>query len=198
VVTVKLLGEAGRVFGRSYRLDIATPKEAIRALCSQLKGLRQYLRSSEERGINWRVVTDISGGEGTDEEQLDWPCGEFVVLAPIPVGCGGFGRILAGIALVAVAIFVPCLGFARTLIGGLGTSFILSGMSDAVVPEARPPGASVGETNSKKPEGPKRSALFSRANVNSTQGDVMPLLLGRRKVGNPAVISFGLSIQNSL
>ena len=43
MVTIQLLGEAGRRFGRRFQLAVKTPAEALRALCVQIPALRQYL-----------------------------------------------------------------------------------------------------------------------------------------------------------
>jgi predicted phage tail protein len=36
MVTIRLLGEAGRRFGRQFKLAVKTPAEAVRALCVQI------------------------------------------------------------------------------------------------------------------------------------------------------------------
>jgi predicted phage tail protein len=110
MVTIRLLGEAGRRFGRRFQLAVKTPAEALRALCVQIPELRQYLLDSGEKGINWRVVTDHA--LGLDEDQLLWPLSKRMVLAPIPAGRGAVGRIIAGVALVALHFFalLPLLG----------------------------------------------------------------------------------------
>ena len=82
MVTIRLLGEAGRRFGRQFKLAVRTPAEAVRALCVQIPGLRQYLLDSEDNGIRWRAVTDHA--EGLDEEGLLWPLSKRFILAPIP------------------------------------------------------------------------------------------------------------------
>ena len=62
MVTIKLLGELGRRFGRQFQLAVKTPAEAMRALCMQIPEMRQYLLESGEKGVNWRVVTGIPKG----------------------------------------------------------------------------------------------------------------------------------------
>jgi len=103
MVTIRLLGEAGRRFGRRFQLAVKTPAEAVRALCVQIPGLREYMLNSAEAGIDWRVVTEKA--EGLDEEGLLWPLSKRLVLAPIPVGRGAVGKIVAGVALVVASFF---------------------------------------------------------------------------------------------
>jgi predicted phage tail protein len=90
MVTIRLLGEAGRRFGRSFVLDVKNAAEAVRALCVQMPAMRQYLIKSGDNGILWRVVTEDP--MGVDEEGLFAPCSKRVVLAPQPAGRGAVGK----------------------------------------------------------------------------------------------------------
>ena len=153
MVTIRLLGEAGRRFGRRFQLAVKTPAEALRALCVQIPALRQYLLDSGEKGVAWRVVTEHA--DGLDEEQLLWPMSKRMVLAPIPTGRGGVGKIVAGVALVAAAIvFAPLgagflglgagvaggfLGVTSAAIGTLGLGVIFSGVADLLTPTPKLP-----------------------------------------------------------
>lgn len=205
MVTIRLLGEAGRRFGRTYQLAVRSAAEAVRALCLQIPELRQYIASSAEAGIAWRVVTEDPMGLGEDE--LEWPCSKRVVLAPQPVGRGGVGKIIAGVALVAVSLLLlpgaPLalgLGFS---IGGqvvsaaatLGVSLAFGGVAQLLTPTPKMPGAMFGSVT--KREDQQRSALFDKSNANALQGDVVPVLYGERLISSLAVISFGLEPRNT-
>ena len=148
MVTIRLLGEAGRRYGRRFQLAVKTPAEAVRALCLQIPGLRQYLLESGEKGIAWRVVTDYA--EGLDEDQMLWPMSKRMVLAPLPAGRGGAGKIIAGVALVAVAIlFAPAgllagglftLGSAAVpIVAGIGVSLLFGGVAELLTPTPKMP-----------------------------------------------------------
>jgi predicted phage tail protein len=67
MVTIRLLGEAGRRFGRQFKLAVKTPAEAVRALCAQIPGLRQYFLGVRRKRHCWRAITEHA--EGLDEEQ---------------------------------------------------------------------------------------------------------------------------------
>jgi predicted phage tail protein len=212
MVTIRLLGEAGRRFGRRFQLAVKTPAEALRALCVQLPALRQYLLESGENGINWRVVTEDPNG--LDEDQLLWPLSKRMVLAPMPAGRGGVGRILAGVALVAVAILLPGIGggvaatifgtaFSSTslAIGALGLSFIFGGVAELLTPTPKMPtvgGAVGGGPTEGRSDDQLKSFTFDKSNANTLQGEVVPVLYGERIVGALPVLSFGLELQNSL
>lgn len=212
MVTIRLLGEAGRRFGRKFQLAVKTPAEAMRALCIQIPALRQYLLESGEKGINWRVVTEHP--DGLDEEQLLWPMSKRMVLAPLPAGRGATGKIIAGVALVAAAIvFAPggllagsifnfTLGpAAATAIGSIGFSLAFSGVAELLTPTPKMPNVKNlgGSSVSGRDESEQlNSFTFDKSNANTIQGDVVPVLYGERIVGSLPVLSFGLELQNYL
>ena len=216
MVTIRLLGEAGRKFGRRFQLAVKTPAEAVRALSLQIPGLREYLIESGERGIAWRVVTDHA--EGLTEEQLLWPMSKRLVLAPIPTGRGGqgmgLGAIITGVALIAFAILVPGLGggvaatifgtqFSATAlsVGAIGLSMIFGGVAQLLTPTPKMPtvdnvgGAS---TTGRSESDQLKSFTFDKSNANTKQGEVVPVLYGERIIGSLPVLSFGLELQNYL
>ena len=212
MVTIRLLGEAGRRFGRRFQLAVKTPAEALRALCVQIPELRQYLLDSGEKGIDWRVVTDHA--LGLDEDQLLWPMSKRMVLAPIPAGRGAVGRIIAGVALIAVAVLLlpgaalaGALGFsiggqAVLAAGSIGLSLIFGGVAQLLTPTPKMPnvGGSVGggATSGRDREEQLNSFTFDKSNANALQGEVVPVLYGERIIGSLPVLSFGLELQNFL
>jgi predicted phage tail protein len=214
MVTIRLLGEAGRRYGRKFQLAVKTPAEAVRALCLQIPGLRQYLLKSGEKGIDWRVVTDHA--EGLDEDQMLWPLSKRLVLAPLPAGRGGVGKIVAGVALVAFAILVPGIGAAAATIfgtqfgaislgiGAIGASLIFGGVADLLTPTPKMPnvkggfGGGSSSTSGRSREEQLNSFAFDKSNANTVQGEVVPVLYGERIIGALPVLSFGLELQNFL
>lgn len=205
MVTIRLLGEVGRRFGRKFQLAVKTPAEAVRALCVQIPELRQYLLESSDKGINWRVVTDHA--MGLEEEQLLWPMSKRLVLAPIPAGRGATGQIIAGVALVAFSLLLPGVGAAiggaaMTKIGLLGGALIFGGVAQLLTPTPKMPnveGAVGGAVTSGRSESEQlKSFTFDKSNANTLQGEVVPVLYGERIVGSLPVLSFGLELQNYL
>lgn len=212
MVTIRLLGEVGRKFGRRFQLAVKTPAEALRALCVQIPELRQYLLESGENGVNWRVVTDHA--IGLDEDQLLWPMSKRMVLAPIPAGRGAVGRIIAGVALVAVAVLLlpgaplaGALGFsiggqAVAVAGSIGLSLVFGGIAQLLTPTPKMPNISGsvggGPTSGRSREEQLKSFTFDKSNANSLQGEVVPVLYGERIIGTLPVLSFGLELQNWL
>jgi predicted phage tail protein len=190
MVTIRLLGEAGRRFGRSFVLDVKNAAEAVRALCVQMPAMRQYLIDSGDNGILWRVVTEDP--MGVDEEGLFAPCSKRVVLAPQPAGRGAVGRIILGVALVIASVVITF----GTVGGGVpfakaGLALIFGGVAQLLTPTPV-------TTASRSSEEQRNSFTFDKSNVNTAQGSVVPVLYGERIVGSLPVISFSIELQNSL
>lgn len=195
--TVKLLGAAGRKFGREFRLVVKSPAEAVRALMALLPEFKGWILAQHERGVAWRVVTDDSAG--VDADELDRETGvEVIVLAPVLQGAGGVGKIILGVLLVAVAIFVPAATFGLTSmlgVGLVGGSLILSGIADLITPTPQLSGPKannpVSGTEAARADD-LQSNLFSRNQGTAGQGECVPLLYGQRRVSSPRLVSFDL------
>lgn len=205
MVTIKLLGELGRRFGRQFRLAVKTPAEAMRALCMQIPEMRQYLLESGEKGINWRVVTEHP--DGLDEDQLLWPMSKRMVVAPQPAGRGGVGKIIAGVALVAAAVVLGPIGLGvigatfATGVGAIGASMVFGGVAELLTPTPKMPnvkGFGGASSSGRDVEQQKNAFTFDKSNANTMQGEVVPVLYGERILGNLPILSFGLELQNQL
>ena len=175
----------------------------------QIPGLREYLLESGDKGVAWKVITDHSP-EGIDEEQLLWPISQRLVLAPVPVGRGGVGKVVAGVALVAFAVvtagagLIPGLGLgfgASTAIGigAIGASMIFGGVAELLTPTPKMPNVKFGGLSSGRNQAEQlNSFTFDKSNANTSQGEVVPVLYGERIIGALPVLSFGLELQNHL
>lgn len=197
--TVKLLGAAGRKFGREFKLAVKSPAEAMRALMVLFPQFKAWIIEQHERGIAWRVVTN--NAEGLSEDELtQGTSSEQIIFAPILQGAGGngfsIGKILLGIALIAIAVIVPFGAVNGGLgLGLLGGSLVLSGIADLITPTPQLSGIKaqnrVSGTEAARSDD-LESNLFSRNQGTGGQGECVPLLYGRRRVTSPRVISFDL------
>jgi predicted phage tail protein len=196
---VKLLGELGRKFGRYYRFAADSPREVMSALTNQLAGFKDYMVTAHERGVAFKVVNQDP--EGMDYENLLMPC-DRMIIAPVVSGSGDVGRILIGVALVALA-FIPGVGTATaaaiaagtakagfTAVGSilfsLGTTMVLTGVAGLLTPQ---------QSNAMNDTERKESFLFDRAAELTTQGSPVPILYGRFLAASPLVISASLTTQ---
>ena len=200
LIEVKLLGELGRRFGRSYSFVASSPKEIISALSHQIEGFKEYLREAHENGIGFRLVDGDADGMSYEDAMMG--CKQLII-APIVTGGGAVGRILLGVALIALA-FIPGVGWAAaaaatatkaatvagfTLAGGilfnLGVSLVLTGVASLLTPPVEQPR----ETERKD------SFLFDRATELTTQGQPVPLLYGKFLAASPLIISSAITTQ---
>jgi len=197
--TVRLLGAAGRKFGREFRLAVQSPAEAIRALMVLFPQFKAWILEQHDRGIAWRVITDNSEGLGEDELDMG-TSSEVLIFAPVLQGAGGVGKIILGVVLIAVAVFVPAATFGLTSLLGVGVvggALVLSGISDLITPTPQLSGPqSSGSTSVSGTEASRtadlESNLFSRNQGTGGQGECVPLLYGQRRISSPRVVSFDL------
>jgi len=194
--TIKLLGAAGRRFGREFRLAVESPAEAVRALCALFPEFYGWVLEQHERGVAWRVLTDDA--QGLDGDELPRSTGaETIVLAPVLNGAGAVGKIIAGVVLIVAAILIPgtALIFGaslKALVGGIGISLALGGVAELLTPTPSLPNSpSTAAENSADLE----SNLFSRNQGTAGQGECVPLVYGRRRIEAPRLVSFNLRTQ---
>jgi len=191
--TIVLLGELGKKYGRRHQLDVASPAEAVRALCANFKDFVEFVSSSSERNVGYRVIT-ARADVGSDE--LHNPAGRTITIAPVIAGAGGsIGKIILGVALIAAAIYMPGLA-ATTLFGtttlatvafSVGVSLALGGGAQMLAPTPQSIDRGVEEN--------KASYLFNGATNTSVQGQAVPVGYGRMIVGS-AVISAGINVED--
>jgi predicted phage tail protein len=197
LIEVKLLGELGRRFGRCYRFMAASPKDVVSALSNQLEGFKDYLVQAHENGVGFKLVDDEE--EGMDYEGLYLPC-KRLIIAPIVSGGGTVGRILVGVALVALAFvsfggaaglfagFAAKTGFAAGsgILFSLGVGLVLTGIAALLTPPVQ-----TQRSDTEK----KESFLFDRATELSSQGSPIPVLYGRFLAASPLVVSSAITTQ---
>lgn len=195
LIEVKLLGELGRRFGRSYSFVASSPKEIISALSHQIEGFKDYLRDAHENGIGFRLVDGDADGMSYEDTMMG--CKQLII-APIVTGGGAIGRILLGVALVALAFvsfgtsavfggFVAGVGFTAGsgILFSLGISLVLTGIASLLTPPVEQP----------KETERKDSFLFDRATELTTQGQPVPLLYGKFLAASPLIISSAITTQ---
>src|SRR5260364_382864 len=125
---IRLYGHLGRRFGHRFRLEVASPLEAVRALSVQLPGFRDYLLTHSAPGYRFFV-----GQRNVGQEELHThSAGSVIKIVPVIAGAGrGFLNVVLGAVLIGLAFWNP-LAMPAWLIGGMkavGTSLALSGVS---------------------------------------------------------------------
>ena len=203
---VKVYGALRKRLGQCrFEFDVATPAQAIKALCVNFPGLDKWLIDSEKDGVGYRVA--ISKEKVTEDNfaplAMPFSDREVFSITPVVAGAGrGAGQILAGAALIATAIITQggslafsggftatSAAFGAKLAAGaanLGVFLVLSGVAQAISPQ---PGLNSTLDESVQLE----SFTFSNVVNTSRQGMPCPIAYGRLFVGS-AVLSSGLDV----
>lgn len=190
---VRLYGALGSKFGRRHHLVIDTPREAFRALDIRTKGaFGAYVR---DKGRTFKVLV---GDTAQDLAGLDFKNhGRRVSIVPAVQGNkDGFDRILAGIAIIVISYYTMGAGAAASTQWaagaqagyGIGMSCVIGGAAQLIA----------GVPNSLQPqdkEGNRASYLFNGTVNTLAQGNPVPLLYGKLRVGG-CVISGGINVQD--
>lgn len=191
--TIKLYGHLGKKFGKIHKYSVRTPAEAIRALCANFPEFKQHLLQYNSPGYHV-----LSGIEDCVEpkEKLHYPVTDTIKIIPAITGAGGgWGNIILGAALIAVAWWNP-MGWgviansaggllagelAITAMGYVGTALLLGGVSQLLF---KPPSQSI--MNAAEVE-QNASAYFNGPQNVSTQGNPVPVVYGRLMVGSQVI-----------
>ncbi|MBN6597070.1 tail assembly protein [Citrobacter sp. RHB21-C05] len=190
VRTIRLYGVLGATFGREYRLSVASPKEAIRALCVLIPGFERFLNTSKQRGLTYAVFSG-KRNLSNDELIMDQSAAD-IRIAPLIVGSkrAGVFQTILGVVLVAVgavatyfgggAVGVPLMKF--------GAAVALGGVVQMLSPQTT-------GLASKQSADNRASYAFGGVTNTAAQGYPVPLLYGKRRIGG-AIISAGIYVED--
>ena len=150
---VRLLGDLGERYGAEHTyFNLRTPADAIKLLCINSPAFQEELMHAHEHGVGYRL---IQAGTDLDLKDLQLPFGSNdLILTPVIAGSGGVGKAIAGVALIAAAVFLgPSLaiggagflglqagagvigGVAASAIGSIGASLVLGGIAEMLSPQ---------------------------------------------------------------
>ncbi|MCK7240289.1 tail assembly protein [Enterobacter kobei] len=187
--TIRLYGILGSTFGREFKLSVASPKEAVRALCVIVPGFERFLNTSKQRGLTYAVFSG-KRNLNNDELVMDQSSAD-IRIAPVIVGSkrGGIFQTILGVALVAAAIWVPGVGIAASnIMFQLGGAMALGGVVQMLSPQTT-------GLASKQSADNKASYAFGGVTNTTAQGNPVPLLYGKRRIGG-AIISAGIYVDD--
>lgn len=180
--TIQLYGELGKIFGKEFHLDVKTSAEAIRALCTQLKGFRKHIEVHSEPGYVIKVAEEEKTVEGLHDPVSKQ---EVIKIIPIIAGAGGDGwtSIIIGVVLIAVTwYFLPAGGALANALTGMGASMIVGGISALLAPS---PASNIVEQQ-KNPEA-RPSYLFNGVVNTIGPGNAVGLGYGTMLIGSQIV-----------
>jgi predicted phage tail protein len=176
---IKLYGKLAKFIGhRVLEADVASAAEAVRFLVANWPEVERHMADQ-----HYRVSI---GTYDIDLEELHHPAGAAPIsFVPVVAGAGAVGRIIAGIALVAIGLFVPGIGaLGVQILVGVGASLVLGGIAQLLTPTP---------TISQDEGDPRKSFSFSGIQNVSRAGVPVPVVYGETLVGS-VVVSAGIDI----
>ena len=208
---VKVYGALRKRLGQCrFEFDVATPAQAIKALCVNFPGLEKWLIDSEKDGVGYRVAVSKEKATQEDMSPLFMPFSDREVfsITPVIAGAGrGVGQILLGAALIVAGIYLApaasmgggflkagasgtaltTMGYVSKAVGSLGIALTLGGIAQAISPQPN--------TGIERSEEAAKLESFVFSNVVNTarQGLPVPIAYGRVFVGS-AVLSSALDV----
>jgi predicted phage tail protein len=195
--SIKVYGSLAKFLGkRSFKAAVNTPAEAVRFLLANFPGLRAHMHDQ-----HYKVGVGSSELEiGNHPEHLHFPTAqaEQIRIIPVIAGAGAVGRIIAGVALIALASVVSfgTLTIGATAIAlnsivfGIGASLVLGGVAQLLTPTQK---MSSGNDSFNDP---KKSYSFSGIQNTARQGVPVPIVYGECLVGS-VVISAGINTEEA-
>lgn len=193
---IHLVGALGDAVGRNkWDLDVGSPAEAIRAINIITRGaLERYLRGPGKDEMYQIALQEPDKVIGVEEAPNRSGRSAIYFMPAIEGRNSGFGKILAGAALIGLAFLAPgsafIVGKSLTALGavtvGFGTSLVLGGITQLITPT--PKGFTATESDT-------RSSTSFQGNATAVvQGGCVPVVYGRMLV-SPVPIS--ITIENN-
>ena len=195
---IRVYGRLAKFLGqRVFEADVASAAEAVRFLVVNFPQLEKHMADQHYRVSVGRYDLTL--------DELHDPAGQQEIkLIPVFTGAGGgVGKIIAGVALIALSIFAfPVIlggavwsgvigyGAAVGIINagiGIGASLVLGGVAQLLTPTPKINQPGTAQDNND----PRKSYSFSGIQNTSRQGTPVPIVYGETLVGS-VVISAGI------
>lgn len=181
---VYLYGSLGRRYGREFEFYVSDAAEALRALCSQMKGLRERL----QKGFYKVQIDKQYSTEETIGADLHRKGTQVLKITPSVKGAGGEDSgplmLIAGIVILAFMWWNPFGWAAASMVMTMGTSLgmglVMGGLQQMLTTLPKNQGNEEGKSTS-----------FSNLDNMGAQGAAIPIIYGDIRVGS-LVLSQGL------
>lgn len=181
--TIRIYGRLAKFLKRrKFEAEVSSAAEAVRFLLANFPQLEQHMADQ-----HYRVSV---GSYDLAVDELHDPAGlQEIKIVPVVAGAGAVGRIIAGVALIAIGFLVPGIGaLGVQLLVGVGASLVLGGVAQLLTPVPRTVGPG---STSDTVKDPRKSYSFSGIQNTSRQGLPVPIVYGETLVGS-VVISAGI------
>jgi predicted phage tail protein len=193
--TIRIYGRLSKFLKRrKFEAAVANTAEAVRFLLANFPQLEEHMADQ-----HYKVLV---GGREIDQEELHYPSGasEEIRIVPVLAGAGATGKIIAGVAIIALSLGIGAIASAGVALGGLmgigtvgtifagiGASLVLFGVSQMLTPTPTVTSGSGSDDD------PRKSYSFSGIQNVSRQGVPVPIVYGETLVGS-VVVSAGIDI----
>lgn len=186
--TIELHGILAKKFGRYFKLDVKTAKEATHALACQIPAFKAFMLDSERLGYRFAVFLGKKRTQKNNisENEIDnITDASLIHIVPKVMGSGGKAmgwlQVVAGVALIATGIGAGfgATGFAASAMNvgliGAGAGLLLGGVASLMMPTP--------QMDSQDEDGNRANNGFGGAVTTVAQGNPVPILYGEREVG---------------
>lgn len=174
--TIKLYGILAKKFGKEFRLEVESTREAMRALCVQVPGFEHFMLHAHEQGLEFAVFQDK---QNISETELDMSTSAKVIkVVPRVMGAGGVVQTIIGAVLVVVGAVMVFTGVGAPIgmaLIGAGVGMMVGGIAMMLMPKI--------ENQDQNQDGNKANKGFGGAVTTIAQGNPVPALYGQREVG---------------
>lgn len=176
--TIKLYGILAKKFGKEFQLDVASTREAMRALSMQIPGFEHFMLHAHEQGITFAVFQDKYN---IGESEIDMHTEANVIkVVPRVMGAGGVIQTIVGAVLVVVGVLITIgtLGGGAPLgaaLIGAGVGMMVGGIAQMLMPKI--------ESQDENQDGNRANKGFGGAVTTVAQGNPVPILYGEREIG---------------
>lgn len=182
---VILSGPLGKKFGRNWELDVSGPAEALRMINANVVGFRKWIADNAKKYQEYRVTVEYEDGRKADLDNNDFAAHckvKTIRFAPLVRGASGIAKVIVGVIMIAVSIFIP--GPWSPYLFKIGAALALTGVIELLSPRPK----------TKNPDGTELNSYYFDGPLNTEeQGRPVPLIYGRVMTGSQA-ISASISI----
>ncbi|MFW1969445.1 tail assembly protein [Acinetobacter guillouiae] len=185
--TIRFHGVLRERFGKEWRLEVSSVKEAMRLLSAQIKGLEHFMLNAHKQGLRFAVFTDKR--KTISEKEVDMQtASELIRIVPVVAGAGGDGGLLntiLGAVMIVVGVvmlYIPGTQAMAPSVIGAGIGLLVGGIASMLMPKA--------QTDEANSDGNKANKGFGGAVTTVGQGNPVPILYGQREIGG-FIISAG-------
>lgn len=184
---IELHGVLGEKFGKSFVLDVESPREAAHAIACQIREFKIFMLRAEQEGMRFAIFLDeVSKKTNIGEKELDNSTSASVIhIVPRIMGAGG--DTMGWLQVIAGAVLIGFSGGNPAMIAA-GAGMLIGGAASLLMPTP-----DLGEQDE---DGNRSNYGFGGAVTTVAQGNPVPILYGERYIGG-FIVSAGIYTEDN-